>query len=104
MTPGNELLFLALGGSGDARGAETTALTIDLIRIIRGTDEQLFFYLVLNRARTVPPTELLEHLYGDDDAREANALEAVVTRMRRKLGPGIVATRRGFGYLLEGGA
>ena len=52
-------------------------------------------------ARVVPPTELLEHLYGDDDAREANALEALVARLRRKLGPGVVGTRRGFGYFLE---
>lgn len=58
-------------------------------------------YLLLNRARVVPPVELLEHLYGDDDAREANALEAVIARLRRKLGAGVVGTRRGFGYFLE---
>ena len=62
---------------------------------------RLLAYLALHRDRVVPPTELLEHLYGDDDAREANALEALVTRLRRKLGPGIVGTRRGFGYFLE---
>ncbi len=49
------------------------------------------------------PGELLEHLYGDED-REANALEAVVARLRRKLGGGILGTRRGFGYFLEGTA
>jgi DNA-binding response OmpR family regulator len=58
-------------------------------------------YLLLNRARVVPPGELLEHLYGDDD-REANALEAVIARLRRKLGDGVVGTRRGFGYFFEG--
>ena len=62
---------------------------------------RLLAYLALHRDRVVPPTELLEHLYGDDDAREANTLEALVTRLRRKLGPGIVGTRRGFGYSLE---
>lgn len=65
---------------------------------------RLIAYLALHRARIVPPTELLEHLYGDDDAREANALEALVARLRRKLGPGLVGTRRGFGYYLEQGA
>ena len=64
---------------------------------------RLLAYLALHRDRVVPPTELLEHLYGDDDAREANALEALLTRLRRKLGPGVVGTRRGFGYFLEGG-
>ena len=62
---------------------------------------RLLAYLALHGDRVVPPTELLEHLYGDDDAREANALEALVTRLRRKLGPGVVGTRRGFGYFLE---
>jgi two-component system OmpR family response regulator len=62
---------------------------------------RLLAYLVLHRDRVVAPTELLEHLYGDDDAREANALEALVTRLRRKLGAGVVGTRRGFGYFLE---
>jgi DNA-binding response OmpR family regulator len=63
---------------------------------------RLVAYLALNRDRPVPPPELLEHLYGDDDAREANALEAAVARLRRKLGPGVIGTRRGFGYFLEG--
>lgn len=62
---------------------------------------RLLAYLMLNKGRTVPPTEMLEHLYGDDDSREANAVEALVARLRRKLGPGIVGTRRGFGYHLE---
>ena len=62
---------------------------------------RLMAYLVLNRDRVIPPTELLEHLYGDDDAREANALEAVIARLRRKLGPGVIGTRRGFGYFIE---
>lgn len=63
---------------------------------------RLLSYLVLHRDRIVPPTELLEHLYGDDDARDTNAVEAVITRIRRKLGPGVIGTRRGFGYHLEG--
>lgn len=62
---------------------------------------RLLGYLVLNAHRVVPPTELLEHLYGDDDARDVNAVEAVVARLRRKTGPGIIGTRRGFGYFLE---
>lgn len=57
-------------------------------------------FLLINRTRVISPSELLEHLYGDD-AREANALEAVIARLRRKLGPGVIGTRRGFGYFLE---
>ena len=62
---------------------------------------RLLSYLMLHRDRVLPPTEILEHLYGDEDAREANALEALIARLRRKLGPGVIGTRRGFGYFLE---
>lgn len=70
------------------RGAEATR---------RPLEYRLVAFLVHNRDRVVPASELLERLYGDDDAREANALEAIVTRLRRKLGPSTIDTRRGFG-------
>jgi len=90
---------------------EAGSLTLDTNRMaaaVRGVpvkvtalEYRLLAYLMQNRDRVVPPTELLEHLYGDDDAREANALEAVIARLRRKLGPEVIGTRRGFGYFLE---
>lgn len=61
---------------------------------------RLVAYLLHHKNRVVPPSELIEHLYGDDDARDANALEAVVTRLRKKLGADVIQTRRGFGYLV----
>lgn len=100
------------GGRGTAT-QQAGRLTVDLNRMTAAIDGisvsltplefRLIAYLALNRDRTVPPTELLEHLYGDDDSREANAVEAIITRLRRKLGPGVIATRRGFGYHLEDG-
>ncbi|MFD0988287.1 response regulator transcription factor [Methyloligella solikamskensis] len=64
---------------------------------------RLMSYLMHQKGRVVPPTELIEHLYGDDDARDANALEAVITRLRKKLGAGAIETRRGFGYCIADG-
>jgi DNA-binding response OmpR family regulator len=61
---------------------------------------RLLAYLMHHKGRVVPPSELLEHLYGDDDARDTNALEAVITRLRRKLGAAAIETRRGFGYVM----
>ncbi len=61
---------------------------------------RLIAYLLHHKGRVVSPGELIEHLYGDDDARDANALEAVITRLRKKLGADVVQTRRGFGYLI----
>ncbi len=83
---------------------DTNRMTVALRGVpvpVTALEYRLLAYLLLNRDRTVPPGELLEHLYGDDDAREANALEAVVARLRRKLGKGVIGTRRGFGYFLE---
>lgn len=69
---------------------------------VSALEYRLLSYLMLHRDRVLPPGEILEHLYGDEDSREANALEALVARLRRKLGPGVIGTRRGFGYFLEG--
>lgn len=65
---------------------------------------RLIAFLALRPGKVVSPSELLEHLYGDEDSREANALEALVARLRRKAGPGVIGTRRGFGYFLEDGS
>jgi DNA-binding response OmpR family regulator len=63
---------------------------------------RLLAYLFHQQGRVVSPSELIEHLYGDGDAREANALEAVIARLRRKVGADAIETRRGFGYVLRG--
>lgn len=64
---------------------------------------RLIAYLMHHKGRVVPAGELIEHLYGDDDAREANALEALIMRLRKKLGSTAVETRRGFGYVISDG-
>jgi DNA-binding response OmpR family regulator len=61
---------------------------------------RLIAYLMHHKGRVIPPHELIEHLYGDDDARNANALEALIMRLRKKLGAEAIETRRGFGYLI----
>jgi two-component system, OmpR family, response regulator len=61
---------------------------------------RLISYLGHHRGRVVPPTELQSHLYGDDFSRDANALEVLITRLRRKLGADLIGNRRGFGYYL----
>ncbi len=65
---------------------------------------RLVAYLLHHKSRVVSPSELIEHLYGDDDARDANALEAVITRLRKKLGSDVIQTRRGFGYVVADSA
>ncbi len=52
--------------------------------------------------RAVSAGELAEQLYGVADGGDANAIEALVVRLRRKVGPEVIETRRGFGYQLGG--
>lgn len=99
-------------GAGRAAPVEVIgALSLDTTRMTASVNSRpvtltplefrCLAYLALNHDRPVPPTELLEHLHGDDD-RELNALEALIARLRRKLGAGLIETRRGFGYVLAG--
>jgi len=61
---------------------------------------RLLAFLMHQQDRVIPPAELLEHLHGSDDERDINAVEALVARLRRKLGPAAIETRRGFGYCI----
>ena len=61
---------------------------------------RLLRYLAHNRDRVVSQGELVEHVYGTEEP-ESNAVEALMTRLRRKIGPDAIQTRRGHGYIME---
>ncbi|KAB2869189.1 MAG: response regulator transcription factor [Bauldia sp.] len=61
---------------------------------------RLIAYLMHHAGRVVPTVELSDHLYDMDNDRDPNAIEVIVARLRRKLGSGVIETRRGFGYLV----
>jgi DNA-binding response OmpR family regulator len=65
---------------------------------------RLLAYLLHRRGQVVTPSELLEHLYSSGTERETNAVEALLTRLRRKLGGSVIETRRGHGYLIPADA
>lgn len=58
-------------------------------------------YLLHNQGRVVSQAELSEHIHGTADAYDSNAIEALIARIRRKIGSEIITTRRGFGYAIE---
>jgi DNA-binding response OmpR family regulator len=57
-------------------------------------------YLLHNKGRPVPQTELTEHVYGAGGEPSSNALEVLVGRLRKKIGTDLIGTRRGCGYLI----
>lgn len=62
---------------------------------------RLISYLFLNKDRMVSCEELKDHIYEQEDKRIDNAVEAMITRLRRKLGAKHIETRRGLGYCLN---
>ena len=75
----------------DGRTAQLTPLEFRLIS-----------YLLHNKGRIVSREELKDHIYGSEDGRVDNAVEAMIARLRRKLGFEHIETRRGHGYCLKG--
>jgi DNA-binding response OmpR family regulator len=61
---------------------------------------RLLSYLLLHRGRTMSQGELLEHIHAGDTDRDVNAIEAIVARLRKKLGFALIETHRGRGYCI----
>jgi two-component system, OmpR family, response regulator len=75
----------------DGRIVELSALEFRLLR-----------YLAHHQGRVIGQSELAEHVYEADREPDNNALEALVGRLRRKIGAEMIATRRGQGYIVGG--
>jgi two-component system, OmpR family, response regulator len=59
---------------------------------------RLLHHVVANCERYISKEELAEQLYAVNHDREVNAIEAIVSRIRRKLGNQTIESKRGFGY------
>jgi two-component system OmpR family response regulator len=59
-------------------------------------------YLMQHAGEVVSKTELTEHIYDQDFDRDSNVIEVLINRLRGKLCPDMIETRRGLGYLLAG--
>ncbi len=58
-------------------------------------------YLALHRGEVVSRTTLFEHLFDENEDTLSNLLDVHVSSLRRKLGPDLIATRRGLGFCIE---
>ena len=56
--------------------------------------------LAREKGATVPAHRLMDHVYGVNSDKSANALEALIKRLRRKLPVDLIRTRRGVGYMI----
>jgi two-component system OmpR family response regulator len=67
---------------------------------LTGLEFELLSVLAHHLGQPVSKSHLTEHLYSQDFDRDSNTLEVIVSRLRRKLGDGLIETLRGQGYRL----
>jgi two-component system, OmpR family, response regulator len=63
---------------------------------------RLLAYLMHRRGQVASQTELMDHVYGAD-RHSSNAIEVLIGRVRKKIGVGLIETKRGFGYFVADG-
>lgn len=78
-----------------APGSQPVFLTAMEFRLLR--------YFMLNPDKVLSKTQLTEHVYEYDAERDSNVIEVYVRRLRDKLGPDLIKTRRGQGYVFDAG-
>jgi two-component system OmpR family response regulator len=84
--------------------ARTKSVTIDGSPVeLSPMEYRCLHYLALNREKVISQIELTEQLYAQDFERDSNSVEVLIARLRRKIGKGIIKTKRGFGYTLSEG-
>jgi two-component system, OmpR family, response regulator len=99
---------------GEAKGGiQTAELVLDEERqavshrgesiALTGTEFRLLRYFMLHPGKILSKTELTEHVYDFDSDRDSNVIEVYIRRLREKLGPDVIATRRGQGYVFGDG-
>ena len=64
-------------------------------------EARILTYLIHHHDRIVSRTELSDHLYEAETDRDFKSIEVVIGRLRKKVGEGIIQTRRGEGYVLR---
>ena len=79
------------------------AMVDDLALPLTAFEYRILEYLMRHHQQVVPKDRLIEQLYPDDEERDANVIEVLVGRLRRKLEAAdnhkLIETVRGQGYL-----
>jgi DNA-binding response OmpR family regulator len=80
----------------DARQVERQGITIAL----SPREFDVLHALTLNAGRVLSRTQLEQHLYSWGHEVDSNAIEVHIHHLRKKLGPGLIETVRGVGYII----
>ena len=61
---------------------------------------RLTAYMMMRHGAVISKTEITEHIYDQSFDCDSNVIEVLINRLRKKLGPEVIETRRGQGYVL----
>ena len=67
---------------------------------VTAQEERILAYLMHQPGVVVSRGEILEHVYARDSDPDSNALDVLISRIRRKLGVPLLHTIRGRGFML----
>lgn len=80
----------------------TSRVTVDGLTVQMTAQEfRILSYLMHHVGRIVSRTELVEHVYDRHFDNDSNVLEVLLGRIRKKVGPDLIQTVRGQGYILK---
>ena len=80
----------------------TGRVTVDGLTVQMTAQEfRILSYLMHHVGRIVSRTELVEHVYDRHFENDSNVLEVLLGRIRKKVGPDLIQTVRGQGYILK---
>lgn len=68
---------------------------------LTGTEFRMLRYMMLNSGRILSKTNLSEHVYDQDSEHDSNLIEVYIRRLREKIGPHMILTKRGQGYIFN---
>ncbi|WP_439597338.1 response regulator transcription factor [Falsiroseomonas sp.] len=84
-----------------AHDPQAGSFTLDGLPLkLTAYEGRILSYLLHQAGRTVSRTELSEQIYDGDADRDFNAMEVLVSRLRRKVAPCRIETLRGQGWML----
>lgn len=89
-----------LSAGGLTLDEETQAVSWDDQTVaLSGIEFRLLRYFMLHPGQILSKSHLVEHIYESDADPDSNVIEVYVNRLRSKVGPARIATRRGQGYV-----
>jgi two-component system, OmpR family, response regulator len=96
----NTQVFDALSINHRRRSVTMGGAIVDLTPL----EFRLLATLAARPGEVISASDLLDQVYGHDHDKDVNVLEALLGRLRRKIGADLIGTKRGQGYALKAGA